>query len=47
MKKKALKEHLKKIAPLGGKATLDKKGREFFSRIAKKRWRNYEEKQNN
>jgi hypothetical protein len=39
MNKKKLREHLKKIAPLGGKATLAKKGIEYYSRMAKKRWK--------
>lgn len=33
-----LKEHLKKIGKMGGDAVLQKKGREHFSKLAKKRW---------
>jgi len=43
------RKHLKKIAPLGGKATLSLYGKNHFSLLAKKSWikRNEKTLQNN
>lgn len=39
MKSKTVKQHMKSIAPAGGKSTLKKHGREHFKKLANLRWR--------
>lgn len=39
MGEKTLREHMREIAPKGGKALLKKRGKEYFSKLRKKGWK--------